>query len=181
MAEQKTEAILITKKRDFVQPRLEIEGRQILWSKNIRYLGVLLDNRMSFARHLNTTAEKATKTAVMLARLMLNIKGPSECKRKLLSTVISAKMLYAAPIWEDAMKVRGLTRKLNSMQRINAIRIVSAYRTVSESAVLVLASLPPIDLLAKERREVYEIIKKVNDDEDKRECKKQARQRLLQT
>ena len=37
------------------------------------------------------------------------------------------------------------------------MRIVSTYRTVSASAVLVLASVPPIDLLAEERKETFQL------------------------
>ena len=40
-----------------------------------------------------------------------------------------------------------------SAQRDFALRIVSEYRTVSTSSVLVLVSVPPIDLLANERQE----------------------------
>ena len=39
------------------------------------------------------------------------------------------------------------------------MRIVSAYRTVSTSAVLVLVSVPPIDLLAEERKETFQLRK----------------------
>ena len=41
------------------------------------------------------------------------------------------------------------------------MRIVSTYRTVSTSAVQVLASVPPIDLLAEERRETFQLRKEL--------------------
>ena len=41
------------------------------------------------------------------------------------------------------------------------MRIVSAYRTVLTSAVLVLASVPPIDLLAEERQETFQLRKEL--------------------
>ena len=41
------------------------------------------------------------------------------------------------------------------------MRIVSAYRTVSTSAVLVLASAPSIDLLAEERKETLQLCKEL--------------------
>ena len=41
------------------------------------------------------------------------------------------------------------------------MRIVSAYRTVSTSAALVLASVPPIDLLAEERKETFQLRKEL--------------------
>ena len=41
------------------------------------------------------------------------------------------------------------------------MRIVSAYRTVSTSAVLVLTSVPPIDLLVEERKETSQLRKEL--------------------
>lgn len=99
MAEQKTEAILVTKRRVYTQPRLVIKGKLIPWSKSIRYLGVQLDNRLCFAVHIYTVAEKATRTAARLARLMPNVSGPNEYKRRLLSSVVSAKILYGRSRW----------------------------------------------------------------------------------
>ena len=41
------------------------------------------------------------------------------------------------------------------------LRILSAYRTISTSAVLVLASVPPINLLAEERQETFQLRKEL--------------------
>ena len=51
--------------------------------------------------------------------------------------------------------------KLFSAQRRVALKIVSAHRTVSTSAVLVQASVPPIDLLAEERWETFQVRKEL--------------------
>lgn len=176
MASQKTEATLITSRRAFVKPGLQLGTMHIPWSKSIRYLGVQLD-RLSFATHLIRTAEKAAACAASMARLMPNIGGPSDAERRLLISAVCAKVLYAAPIWADAMK-QGPARKLGSVLRISAIRIVSAYRTVSESAILVLAGMPPVDLMAKERKEIHEEMRENTGEQNKRQT--QARQRLLQ-
>ena len=48
-----------------------------------------------------------------------------------------------------------------SAQRLVALRIVSAYGTISASAVLVLASVPSIDLLAEERQETFQLRKEL--------------------
>lgn len=41
------------------------------------------------------------------------------------------------------------------MQRSNALRVASAYRTVSEPAVFVIEGVIPVVLLAKERKAVF--------------------------
>ena len=82
---------------------------------------------------------------------MPNIGGPREVKRRLVASVVHSRLLYATPVWAKALQSHAIQRRLFSAQRLVALRIVSAYRTVSTSAVLVLASVPPIDLLAEAR------------------------------
>ena len=88
---------------------------------------------------------------------MPNIGGPREAKRRLVASVVNSKWLYAAPIWTSTLNNHAILKKLFSAHRDVVMRIVSAYRTVSTSAVLVLASVPPIDLLAKKRKETFQL------------------------
>ena len=107
-----------------------------------------MDRRLSFGEHLQIATTKAIQYGANLARLMANIGGPRKAKRRLVASVVLSKLLYAAPVWANALHNYAIQRKLFSAQRSVALRIVSAYRTVSNSAALVLPSVPPIDLLA---------------------------------
>ena len=92
---------------------------------------------------------------------MPNIGGPSEAKRGLMASVVYSKLLYAAPVWTSALNNHAIQKKLLWAQRDVVLRMVSACRTVSTSAVLVLASVPPIDLLAEERKENFQLRKEL--------------------
>ena len=59
------------------------------------------------------------------------------------------------------MQNHAIQKRLFSAQGLIALRIVSAYRTISTSAVLVLASVPPIDLLVEERQETFQLRKEL--------------------
>ena len=96
-----------------------------------------------------------------MAWLMPNIGVPREAKRRLVVSVVHSKLLYAAPVWANALQNHVIQRKLFSAQRSVALRIFSAYRTVSTSAVLILASVPPIDVLAEERQETFQLRKEL--------------------
>ena len=74
-------------------------------------------------------------------------------KRRLMASVVNSKLLYAAPIWTSALNNHAILKKLFSAQKGVVMSIVWAYRNVSTSAVLVLTSVPPFDLLAEERKE----------------------------
>jgi hypothetical protein len=152
LAHHKTEAVILSRRRPFVLPRLEVGGHAIGLVKNLRYLGVRLDTRLTFKDHVQFVAKKATVSATALAKLMPNINGPEKWKRRLLASVVESKLLYVAPIWSAAVSASGrTTRGLIRPQRAIALRVIRAYRTVSDDAGLLLAYMPPADLLAQER------------------------------
>lgn len=62
--------------------------------------------------------------------------------------------LYGAPIWVDALTAHNRTL-LRRPQRVMAVRIARAYRTVSGEAACVLAGTPPWELEAEVLATVY--------------------------
>ena len=155
-----TQILLLEESLSETVGRSLIEG-EVEWKTSIKYLGVQLDRRLSFGEHLKIAAAKAIQCRANLTRLMPNINGPREAKRRLVASVVQSKLLYAAPVWANALQTHAIQRRLFLAQRSVALRIVSAYRTVSSSAVLVLASVLPIDLLAEERRETFQLRKEL--------------------
>jgi len=61
-------------------------------------------------------------------------------------------ILYAPPVWAPAMAVTAYSRSCKAAYRTCALRVLSAFRTVSDDAALVLAGMVPLDLLAEETR-----------------------------
>ena len=125
MAPEKTEALLVTDRRSFQYPRIVLEEHEIEWKKSIKYLEVQLDRRLSFGEHLQIATAKSIQCGAALTRLMPNIGGTREAKRRLVASVANSKLLG------------------------------------SLEAVLVLASVPPIDLLAEERKETFQFRKEL--------------------
>ena len=63
--------------------------------------------------------------------------------------------LYGAEIWADVLKLEKYRRLLSPVQRSGALTVASSYRTVSESAALLVAGIILVDLLAHKRQLVY--------------------------
>ena len=145
-----------------------------------------MERRLNFGEHLQIATAKAIQCGAALTRLMPNIVGPREAKRRLVASVVNSKLPYAAPIWTCALYNHTIQKKLFSAKGGVLLRIVSAYRTVSTSAVLVLASVPPIDPLAEERNETFQLRKELtcltNPQEiarAKEDIRKDGRRRLV--
>ena len=136
MVPEKTKALLITDRRSFKYLKIVHGEHEIEWKKSIKYLGVQLDRSLRFGEHLQIATVKAIQCGAALTRLMPNIGGSREAKRRLVASVVNAKLLYAAPVWTSVLNNHAIHKKLFSAQRNVVLRIVSAYRTVSTSAVI---------------------------------------------
>lgn len=135
-----------------------IENRRIkmLPTSTIKYLGITLDPRLNFDSHFQRLEPKLSGTVRALCRLMPNLRGPNEKKRKLFLNVVASIVLYGVPIWADASSSsRKTIARLQRVQRTCAIRAICAYRSVSFAAASLLAGSPPYILMAQMRKRIF--------------------------
>lgn len=79
-----------------------------------------------------------------------------EPRRRLLASVVQSVMLYDAPIWATSLECSEKSRgELLKVQRQTALRSICGYRPIFCDAINILASVPPIDLIAIERRKLF--------------------------
>lgn len=172
VSETKTEIVLFHAKRMKIDdniPQIRVGTEAINIQKSMKYLGIYLDTNWTFNEHINYIEEKVMNITRQLGRLMPNLHGPMEKKRRLYANTISSVIMYGAPIWGEALSTsRTLQNKITRVQRIIALRVVAGYRTVSADAALVLARIPPAAIQAMYWRRVFLRIKdlKRNDEWD---------------
>ncbi|XP_030757325.1 uncharacterized protein LOC115883146 [Sitophilus oryzae] len=151
----KTDSVLIISRKKVETIRLEVGEQEITSQPFIRYLGVMLDARLNFKQQVEHVCTTASVVRVSLSRLMPNVGGPKQIRRSLLSSVVTPVLTYGISIWADALRIQGTRRRVASVYRLSALRVSSAFRTVSEDAVCVIAEMFPIEILAKERQVLY--------------------------
>jgi hypothetical protein len=157
LAPEKSEAILLNgKKKLKKEVKIQLDGHEIALKKEVKYLGVVLDKGLTGTAHVEYVARKAEKATRALTRLMPRTRGAGGVRRRLLATVAESIILYAAPVWQTpALKSAQNRGKLDSVQRLLALRICRAYRTVATDTAMVLADTIPWELKAREREERY--------------------------
>jgi hypothetical protein len=175
LATEKTELVLLTRRQICTEVPFQVETKQIHSKSAVKYLGVRLDTKLSFWEQIKNSSEKATKVTFALSRLMTNVGGPSAGKRRLLMSVTNSILLYGCEIWADTLKIEKYRKKMATVQRRGALRIISSYRTVSEPAAMVIAGVIPIDLMAQERKLIYD----TKDDLGTMEAKAEAREYVM--
>lgn len=155
IAPEKTEAALLSGKKHCRALNISIMNARIPIKKEIKYLGVVLDYRLSFGAHIDYVCPRADRVTAGLSRILPNIGGVSEKMRKVLSCAAESVLLYASPVWASCLSVAKYRDRLIREQRKILIRTARAYRTVSNGALAVLASTIPIDLKAQERSRCF--------------------------
>uniref|UniRef100_A0A182JBU3 Uncharacterized protein n=1 Tax=Anopheles atroparvus TaxID=41427 RepID=A0A182JBU3_ANOAO len=157
LALQKTEMVMISCMR-IGHPRVPVRIRDsILRSqRHIRYLGVQLEDHLSWNFHVKAVTEKAARINRALGYLLKNHGGPSSVRRRTLASVSSSILRYAAPVWWQATNLQGNRRRLNRVHNRSAKMVASTFRTVRYDVATVVAGLPPIVELIREDHRCHE-------------------------
>lgn len=151
----KSEAVLLTCKWPYQEPRLLISGHVFEIKKSLRYLGLELDQRLTFTQHIDNVTRATAETTRAIGRLMSNISGSNYLKRNLQTSVVQSKIFYASSIWANTAIITAKNRKaIYRTQRLSALWIIRGYRTVSDDASLMLSRIPPGNLLIQQCQQV---------------------------
>ena len=90
----KTKAVLISNRKVVEKMEVTVGGTNIKSKKAIKYLSLIIDDRLNFKEHMKYNGEKAFVSQRALARKMPNIRGPNPFKRRIMSRVVTLTMLY---------------------------------------------------------------------------------------
>lgn len=102
----KYEACYFTKRKKSVykptSDGIVIEGNNIRWKSVVKYLGVYIDDKLTFQHHIQEAINKAERTIKILYSLICR-KSKLCLKNKILlyKTVFRPVLTYAAPVWRS--------------------------------------------------------------------------------
>jgi hypothetical protein len=148
--ETKTVCVLYTRNLKFSQPRIFLNGHQLKISQSFKYLGIIIDSKLSWRSHVNYITNKANQLIMELIKFAKNQFG---LNGRSLETIYKGAVLplisYGVSVWHEAIDRKFVINHLNTLQRLVALRINKSYKTVSTDASNILANFMPIDLHLK--------------------------------
>lgn len=163
VAPEKTEVLIVAGRRTLRFVEIPIDEVMIASTECVKYLGVYIGRNLNMATHIKEISQKAARVTRSLDAIMPRVGGPRPSKRRLLASTVLSIVLYAAPQWCEALRFAYYKKILDRINRRLAIKIASAYRTVSGAAVEVIAGLPPLDLRVMERSIAFEELRSLED------------------
>ena len=130
--EEKTQYIVFTRRRPTI-PTLTIGNKILLPEKSIKYLGIHMDKRLNWKKHLDHTKRKATQRIHQLYPIFSSQIIPIKKKIHLYKAIIRPAMMYGAPVWSSAPK---RTRHTLQVQQNKIARISTGADRYTSTSML---------------------------------------------
>lgn len=105
---------------------LRVHNQDVHWSNSVKYLGIRLDSKLTFTKHVNDTYNKARRIrAVLYPILCKDCPLPIGVKITILKMYITSILTYAGPAWAELISE-------NQWKMFNAVQNI-ALRTITNS------------------------------------------------
>ncbi|XP_076285535.1 uncharacterized protein LOC143211596 [Lasioglossum baleicum] len=145
----KTEMVLFTRKRRFNFKAPSIFGTELQISDEVRYLGVILDKRLTWKRHVARLSQKAINTYWACKSMFARTWGlkPHVVKR-IYTAIMIPQMTYAFLVWWTSMEKTTHRRLMGRAYRLALMGITGAFHTTPTPALGVLLNIAPPHIVA---------------------------------
>lgn len=144
----KTELVMFTNKRNLGTYSLPtLFGTQLTLSDDVKYLGITLDSKLNWAKHLDNKIKKATISFWQCRRMIGKSWGLSpKITLWLYNTVIRPSLTYGALVWWPRSKQTTTVGKLQKFQRLACVAVTGCMRTAPTVALEALMGITPLHL-----------------------------------
>lgn len=145
--ETKTQVMMVTRKKARTQQKLRIylNNNKIEETNTMKYLGIIIDKRFKFNKHIEHIADKSTKLIHALSRsAKINWGLRPNVMQIIYKGAILPLLSYGVTACIDTLNTQSNANRIRRVQRLINIKITKAYRTTSHEALNVVAGTIPI-------------------------------------
>jgi hypothetical protein len=140
---------------------LNLHGKNLKMLDEVKYLGVILDSKLTWNQHLQKTIRKTQTTFALVRRTCGKKWGlRPNMVQWLYTRVIRPSILYGALVWWPKVIQETTKTKLGRIQRMASLPITGAMKSTPSAAMEVLLNLTPLNLLimAEARMALYRVL-----------------------
>jgi len=147
----KTEAVVFTRKSWQTKAVLRLEGTQVNFAKEAKYLGVILDKQLNYNSHIKERTAKAKKAWGQINRLIGKTWGLKPAMaRWAYVTMIRPIITYGAVTWVTALGTEENRSRLRKVQSTACRAALAAYPYSPTASLEMLLDLKPLPLQVEE-------------------------------
>ena len=145
----KTEFLVVTRKRKASVPSLRVNGVDITPSDTVNYLGITIDNKLNWRANLKNKRRKAVRAVNALKPLFRKNWGlrPSRVIWAI-ESIISPMITHGALVWGRPDKIGALRIMCEHVYRPLLLGIGGIFKTTPTMGMLALLNIKPLDIQA---------------------------------
>ncbi len=129
-------------------PRLRMGTCSLDYSDTVKYLGFLLDSKLTFGPHIKEKTKKAIRLLYKFRTSVGQLWGPNPfLTRRVLTGIVRPKIMYGAIVW--ANRATNYKKHLDRVQRLGLLAMVHVQRSTPTAGLEAILDVMLLDLHAQ--------------------------------
>ena len=147
----KTKVMLFTNRRKYRKLPLFMDGKEIEYVDSFKYLGITLDTKLTFTKHIENISKRAAMTMAQCRRMIAKNWGlkPHICKW-VYTSLIRPIMSYSCFVWINSINKVTHIDRLQKVQRQGCLATLNAMKSTPTAGMEVILDIRPIDIHLQE-------------------------------
>ncbi len=145
-SETKTVVVLFTRKRKFHMPNeIQLNGKSISYSNDVRYLGVQLDSKLTWKKHIELKVRSAKIQLHKIRNAMGKLWGaPPNMMKWAYTGVVRPALTYGALVWAQAATSKWAQVEFTRINRLAMLAMGNFRRSTPTAGLEVLNYVRPL-------------------------------------
>ena len=148
----KSVAVMFTNKRKWIEYPIKINGETIPFKKEVKYLGVILDSKLSGTSHVKYKIGKAKRHLMAYHYAITKKYGPQPLlMRRAYTTIVVPALTFGCHIFGDKCLQETIKKSLIRLNRLASLLIANVAPSTPTKGLEIIYNLMPLDILIEKR------------------------------
>ena len=158
----KSVAVMFTNKRKWTEYPIKINGDTIPFKKEVKYLGVILDSKLSGTPHVKHKIGKAKRHLMAFHYAIRKKFGPQPLlMRRAYTTIVIPALTFGCHVFGDKCLQETIKKSLNRLNRLASLLIANVAPSTPTKGLEIIYNLMPLDIFFEKR--ASEIMARINN------------------
>lgn len=146
-SESKSVAVMFTLRHKWSCPKLMMNNKCLEWQSEAKYLGVILDSKLTWAPHIKYKLQKVKKLLFAFKQVVGKEFGPNpQYMRWLYTGIVRPSLCYGSLVWWRAAAKKGTLTQFSRLTRLAMLTWGPIRKGTPTAGLEIIGYLPPLDL-----------------------------------
>ena len=146
----KTKVMIFTRKRQVKKPKIYLQGVELEYVEEFKYLGITIDNKLNWRKHIENQTKRA-QMALNTGRRMIGNKWGLKPKQMtwLYESIVRPILTYGSIVWASSLDRSYIIKLLEKVQRTACMMITGAMKSTPTAGLECILNITPIQIHIK--------------------------------